>query len=78
MASVEYTTNLPAYEFIVRGSTTYEHLFGFTLVETGVTNTVGPFAEADDVADFIRTTFENHPDVHDVTVTKRVTTGDSF
>lgn len=71
MAAVDYVTSLPAYIFFVRGSTTYEHSFSFTLVETGISNPVGTIADPQDVVDAIRSAFEADPNVLDVTVEKR-------
>lgn len=60
----------PAYTFIVRGSTTYEHDLYLAVQGVGVTtDPVGGMADDTDVINFIRKAFEDQPGVLDVEVT---------
>lgn len=60
----------PAYVFIVRGSTAYEHELSLAVQGASVTtDPVGGMTDATDVINFIRSAFENQPGVLDVEVT---------
>ena len=60
----------PAYLFIVRGSTTYEHDLYLAVQSAGVTTApVGGMENATDVINFIRKAFEDQAGVLDVEIT---------